>query len=310
MSTVKNTRSRHSSVLFVLALLIVAACTRDPGRISLRTETKAIEEWREQRLQNLLRDDGWLTVVGLHWLHDGQNTFGSDTLMEIVFPKDKSPKFAGLVNIDGTITALESAEGANITHNGQAVQKMRLETDKSGEPTILQMGSLSFYVIERNGRRAIRLKDSESTALREFSGIEHFPISLKWRVQAHFVPSDSGNQMDIPTILGTTTRSTTAGTLEFEMNEMTYGLIALGEPGGQNLFLIFGDETNGNETYHGGRFLTATVGDDGETVIIDFNKAYNPPCVFTDYATCPLPPPENRLALRIDAGEKVYGEHH
>ncbi|MFC1618503.1 DUF1684 domain-containing protein [Candidatus Neomarinimicrobiota bacterium] len=310
MNTIQNTISRHIFALFVLALLAVTACTSDPGRITLRTEKMAVEEWRDQRLQNLLRDDGWLTVVGLHWLRGGQNTFGSDARMDIVFPKDKTPKFAGLIYIEGKITAFEAAEGVNITHNGKAVQRMRLETDGGGDPTILQMGSLSFYVIERNGRRAIRLKDSESTALKEFSGIEHFPISLKWRVQAYFTPSDSGNQMDIPTILGTTTRSTTAGTLEFEMNGEKHHLIALGEPGEKDLFLIFGDETNGNETYHGGRFLTATVGDDGETAIIDFNMAYNPPCVFTDYATCPLPPQENRLALRIEAGEKVYGEHH
>jgi uncharacterized protein (DUF1684 family) len=291
-------------------LLALAACARDPGKTTLRKETKAVEEWREQRLQSLLRDDGWLTVVGLHWLRDGQNTFGSDPRMDIVFPQDKTAKFAGLFYIEGKITAFEAAEGVTITHNGEPVKKRRLETDKNGEPTILQMGSLSFYVIERDGRRAVRLKDRESTGLREFSGLEYFPINLSWRVPAHFVPSDSGSQMDIPTILGTTTRSSTAGRLEFEMNGAAYRLVALGEPGDPNLFFVFGDETNGNETYQGGRFLTATVGDDGETAIIDFNKAYNPPCVFTPYATCPLPPPENRLALRVEAGEKVYGEHH
>jgi uncharacterized protein (DUF1684 family) len=310
MSANRNKTVRGRYFFLPIMLLALAACVSDPGKITLRKETAAVEEWRKQRLKNLLRDDGWLTVVGLHWLGDGQNTFGSDARMDIVFPRDKSPKFAGSFYIDGKSTAFEAAEGATIVHNGEPVKSMHLKTDETGEPTVLQMGSLSFYVIERDGRQAIRLKDRDSAALKGFSRIEYFPIDLAWRVRAQFVPSDSGNQMDIPTILGTTTRSTTAGTLEFEMNDETYRLIALGEPGEQDLFLIFGDETNGSETYHGGRFLTATVGDDGETAIIDFNKAYNPPCVFTDYATCPLPPPENRIALRVDAGEKVYGEHH
>jgi uncharacterized protein (DUF1684 family) len=310
MST--NISGTIRSLFFLSAAVLIglAACTRDAGKVSLREETKAVEEWRERRLQSLLRDDGWLTVVGLYWLRGGQNTFGSDSRMDIVFPKDKAAKFAGLFYIEGKITAFEAAEGVTITLNGEPVKRRRLKTDKDDEPTILQMGSLSFYVIERDGRRAVRLKDRESDALREFSGLEYFPIDLAWRVPARFVPSDSGSQMDIPTILGSTTRSSTAGRLEFEMNGTTYSLVALGEPGDQDLFLVFGDETNGNETYQGGRFLVATVGDDGETAIIDFNKAYNPPCVFTPYATCPLPPPENRLGLKVEAGEKIYGEHH
>lgn len=297
-------------ILFGLIFLAMIACTRDAGKISFRKEIQIIEEWREQRLESLLRDDGWLTVIGLHWLRGGQNTFGSDQRMDIVFPKEKSPGFAGLFYIEGKITAFEAAEGVEITHNGEPVQRMRLKTDKGGEPTILQMGNLSFYVIDREGRRGVRIKDRESAALTEFSGLEYFPVDTEWRVSAQFVPGDSGSTTEVPTILGTTTRSNVAGRLEFEMNGESYSLIALGNPGDKRLFLVFGDATNGKETYNGGRFLVAQVDDDGETATIDFNMAYNPPCVFTPYATCPLPPPENRLALRVEAGEKMYGEHH
>ena len=297
-------------MLSSLIFLVMMACTRDTGKISLRKETRAVEEWREQRLESLLRDDGWLTLIGLHWLRGGQNTFGSDRRMDIVFPKEKSPGFAGLFYIEGKITAFEAAEGVEITHNGEPVQRMRLKTDKGGEPTILQMGSLRFYVIDRDGRRGVRVKDRESAALKEFSGLDYFPIDTKWRVSAQFIPSDSGSTTEVPTTLGTTTQSNAAGKLEFEMNGESHSLIALGNPGDEELFLVFGDATNGKETYQGGRFLVARVDDDGEMATIDFNMAYNPPCVFTPYATCPLPTPENRLAIRIEAGEKMYGEHH
>ena len=310
MRILGSIKSYNLIIPFAVILLTPNACTRDPGKIALREETKSVEEWRDQRIRSLLRDDGWLTLVGLHWLETGENTIGSDPSMDVVLPEGKAPGFAGTLEVEGQNAVFEAAEGVEITHNGEPVQKMRLQTDKNGEPTILQMGDLRFYVIDRDGRRGVRVKDRESIALKEFSGLDYFPIDRKWRVSAHFIPSDSGSQMEIPTILGTTTPSSVAGKLVFDMYGESHSLIALGSPGDKDLFLVFGDATNGKETYHGGRFLVARVEDGSETATIDFNKAYNPPCVFTPYATCPLPPQENRLAIRVEAGEKMYGEHH
>jgi uncharacterized protein (DUF1684 family) len=182
---------------------------------------------------------------------------------------------------------------------------MDLQTDQSGEPTILQHGSLSFYVIQRNERLGVRVKDADAAALKSFHGLESFPFSESWRVAARFEPSSPPRHISVPNVLGNVTSEESPGALAFEYSGKTYRLDAVREAGTEDYFIIFGDATNGHETYGGGRFLYASPPKDGQTVL-DFNKAYNPPCVFTPYATCPLPPPQNRLSIRIEAGEKSY----
>ncbi len=273
-------------------------------------EFEEVLRWREKRLQNLQRDDGWLTLAGLFWLQEGENTFGSDPDNDLVFTAGKMPGFAGAFHISAEETIIEVFEGVPVTSKGQPVSRRKLRSDADGDPTLLEIGSLSFYLIDRDGQLAIRLKNRESAVLKEFQGLEYFPIDLRWRVPARFEPYKQAVSFNVPTALGTTSRLTSPGALVFNIDDKAYRLEAIGEPGAGELFIIFGDKTNGKETYGGGRFLTTPAPATEGAVVIDFNRAYNPPCVFTPYATCPLPPPQNRLPIRVEAGEKVYGDHH
>jgi uncharacterized protein (DUF1684 family) len=183
---------------------------------------------------------------------------------------------------------------------------MRMIPDVEGEPTVLKLGELDFFVIERGGRLAVRVRDLKSEAGHSFRGIKSYPIEVRWRVAARFAPYDPPKQIPIATINGTLIDEASSGALVFAVDGQSYRLDVLGKPGDKSLFVIFSDETTGRETYGGGRYLYAPApGADG-LVDLDFNKAYNPPCVFTDYATCPLPPRQNRLPFRIEAGEMNY----
>jgi uncharacterized protein (DUF1684 family) len=169
---------------------------------------------------------------------------------------------------------------------------------------------VSFYVINRNDRLAVRVKDSESPTRNGFQGVEAFPADPSWRVNAHFEAYPPGRTLQVPTILGTVDTMAEPGAVVFEHGGKTYRLDTVLEEGETDLFIIFGDLTNRHETYGGGRFLYAKPADAQGTVMLDFNRAYNPPCVFTPYATCPLPPPQNKLSVRVEAGEKMYGKQH
>ncbi len=186
---------------------------------------------------------------------------------------------------------------------------MPLRSDADGEPTVIKRGSVSFYLIKRGERVGVREKDSRNEALLAFHGIDSYPIDRKWRFDARFDAYPAGKTIGVPNILGSIEQSNTPGAVVFEIGGKEYRIDAVTESGSEDLFLIFGDQTNGVETYGGGRFLYAAPPDKNGRVVVDFNKAYNPPCVFTPYATCPLPPAQNRLAIRVEAGEKNFGHH-
>lgn len=302
----------HGRTGIILILTLVGGLFCRPPVPTADPENKFEEtlQWREKRIQNLQRDDGWLTLAGLFWLQEGENTFGSDPQNDLIFPSGKVPEFAGTFHAGTKETVIEVFDGVTITSGGQPISSLEHQSDAAGDPTMLEIGSLTFYLIERDGQLAIRLKDRESAALKEFQGLEYFPIDPHWRVPARFEPYESPVSINVPTALGTTSRLTSPGALLFSIGEKTCRLDAIGEPDAGQLFIIFGDGTNGKETYSGGRFLTTSQPDAEGAVVIDFNRAYNPPCVFTPYATCPLPPQQNRLPIRIEAGEKVYGGHH
>lgn len=300
----------RTGIILILALAGGLFCRPVVPTADAEREFPEILEWREERLQSLQRDDGWLTLAGLFWLQEGENSFGSDPENDLIFPAGKVPGFAGTFHVGAEGTVIEVFDGVPITSEQQPVSSLKLRSDADGDPTMLETGSLTFYLIERDGQPAIRLKDRESAILKEFQGLEYFPIDPRWRVQANFKRLESSVSINVPTAQGTTTQLELAGALIFRIGEKTYRLDAIGEPDAEQLFIIFGDVTNGKETYSGGRFLTIPQPDAEGSAVIDFNLAYNPPCVFTPYATCPLPPQQNRLPIRIEAGEKVYGDHH
>ncbi len=272
--------------------------------------TRQLDQWRKQRLEGLRSESGWLTLVGLHWLEPGENHFGSSPANRVVLPQGKAPARAGAFFLDNGKVRVVAAPGSGITLNGKPVSEQDLRSDESGEPDILRLGDLSLYVIKRGERFAIRVKDPNSPVRKEFKGIDAFPPNPAYRIVAEFVPYDPPREVAVPTILGTTEKMKAPGYVKFKLagRELTLEPV-VEDPEHTQLFFISKDATSGKETYPAGRFLYADMPKD-RRVVLDFNRAYNPPCAFTPYATCPLPPKQNRLDVRIEAGEKTYGEHH
>jgi len=294
-----------ATVILMVSSIVTAALTSSDVTDGA-AHLKEINEWHKARIDRLQSEEGWLTLAGLMLLEDGENRFGSASGNDLVFPEN-APRRAGVIILkDGTVS-IEVAEGVNITSEGEPVSSMTLLTDAAEKPTVLDMGSFRFYVIERSGRHYIRLKDRESKILKEFAGIERFPVDTKWRIEGRFELYSPPKTITVPNALGFETEEECYGAIVFELNGKVHRLEPMGKPTGM-LFIVYGDETNGVETYGGGRFLSAGPPESDGTIIIDFNKSYNPPCAFTPYATCPLPHTENVLEARIEAGEKKYGE--
>jgi uncharacterized protein len=270
---------------------------------------RSIEVWRQERLTRLTADDGWLTLAGLHWLKEGSNRFGAAVDNDIVLPPGSAPDHAGVFEFHAGKVRVRANPGAGVTLHGEAVGAIDLEPDLPGPPDILAVRDLSLFVIQRGDRYAIRVKDKESRTRREFRGLEYFPIDPAYRVVASFSPGPPGRTIEVPNVLGQIEKLPSPGDVGFTLQGRAFKLEpVLEEPGATELFFIFRDETSGKETYPSGRFLYAEMPKDGK-VVIDFNKAYTPPCAFTPYATCVLPPRQNWLPVRIEAGEKSAGHH-
>jgi uncharacterized protein (DUF1684 family) len=276
-------------------LICAAACGVFGGLYAASgTYQSEMAEWRKHREAALLADGGWLTVTGLFWLHEGANRFGSEAVNEIVLPNDPALKGGGAFDLDHGKVVLRM--------DGQSRE---LHADSMESRDVVTLGSLSLFVIRRGDRYGIRLKDRNSRLRKEFTGLRYFPVTESYRVSARFVPE--ARKIPIPNILGQTEDMPSPGYVEFDLEGRKLRLTPV-EESPNELFFIFRDLTSGRETYGSGRFLHTAMPKDGK-VELDFNKAYNPPCAFTPYATCPLPPKENRLPVRIEAGEFKYGAH-
>jgi uncharacterized protein (DUF1684 family) len=263
-----------------------------------------IERWRQEREAGLKADGGWLTVAGLFWLKEGKNTVGTDKSNAIILPVGSAPATVGDFEFHDGQTMFRAAPGAAVTVNGEPATSALLKPDTSGALDIVRVNDLTMFVIHRGKRFAIRLKDKNSETRKKFSGLKVFPPDERYRVQAKFVPYNPPKMIPIPNILGETEEEASPGYVEFTLNGHACRLDPVTE--GDSLFFIFKDLTSGKETYPPGRFLNTPMPKNGE-VTLDFNQAYNPPCAFTPYATCPLPPKQNQLAVRIEAGELRYG---
>lgn len=270
-----------------------------------------IAEWQQMRLANLTRTDGWLTLTGLFWLEEGENNFGSAVDNDLVFPGDDLPPFMGKFILDGQSVTIEVQTGVMVLHEQKPVTQMTLLSDAQGKPTVLTYGNHSWHIIKRGERYGVRLRNSEAEALKSFKGIETYPINLQWRIPAKLIPYQPPKKIDVPNVLGTVSAEECPGALQFEIDGKLYQLDVIAESDAKQYFIIFADDTNGEETYAAGRFLYADRADKQGKTYIDFNKAYNPPCAFSNFATCPLPPLQNRLPVKITAGEKNYaGSDH
>lgn len=273
-----------------------------------KTHAEEVEAWRERRYENLRKEDSWLTLVGLAWLAEGENSVGSDPKSVVALPEGKAAANEGSIRLEKGKATFTPAPGSRVTLDGKPVGgPVEMKADTSGEATMLFSGPIRFYVIERGGKLAIRIKDSESEARKSFTGIDHFPVDPKWRIEARFEKYDPPKPIPITNVLGQTEPQPCPGAVVFTVDGQEYRLEPILEGNDPRLFIIFGDATNRTTTYGAGRFLYADPpGPDGK-VIVDFNKAYNPPCVFSPFATCPLPPKQNKLPVAIEAGEKRWG---
>jgi uncharacterized protein (DUF1684 family) len=299
---------RLASLLLVAFLAAATLWAVDATASDDGAYRKEIESWRRERHEGLKKKDGWLTLVGLHWLKPGENRFGSDPSNPVILPQGKAPGVAGVFTLEGTVVALRAEPGVAITADGQEVKPgMVVYSDGEGRPVRLRLGPLTFFVIQRGDRFGVRVMDNESPALSAFKGMDNYPIRPEWRFVARFEPYKD-KTIPIVNILGQVQDLPAPGAVVFESQGKTYRLDAL-EGSDGDLFLIFGDRTNGSETYGGGRYIDTKPPHDGE-VVVDFNTAYNPPCVFTPFATCPLPPPQNKLPIPVEAGEKSFAGGH
>jgi uncharacterized protein (DUF1684 family) len=295
------------AVALILPSLVISAATDESAWQSELTS------WRAQRAAKLQAPEGWLSLIGLDWLREGDNSFGSDADNRIQIAA-QTPAHIGVVRLEkGALRLLPPAGGfpKGLLLDGHAAREQALVSDDSEQPSKLTIGTLTIILIHRDDRFALRIKDPQAPTRVAFHGLRWYPPNAAYRIRARWIPYNPPKVLDIPTVLGTTTHLPAPGAVEFTISGQTLRLEpVLEEPKSTELFFIMRDATSKTSTYGAGRFLYTSLPDHGVAgpgeVWLDFNRLVNPPCAFTAYATCPLPPPQNRLSIEIPAGERRY----
>ncbi len=263
-----------------------------------------LQAWRNNRIQRLKAPDGWLSLAGLFWLKEGTDTFGADPGQDLVVQVQGAPPRIGTFTLARNQVRFTAAEGADVRQGGVPVREVVCRSDAEGAATVLTCGTLSWFVIRRGDKVGVRLKDSANPRIAQLNDIPMFPIDTAWRVTATLLRYPEPKEVLTPTVIGGVIKEKSPGVLSFKIAGQSCRLQPVEEADG-SLFVVFGDATSGTETYGGGRFLEIPKPDGTNKTVIDFNRAYNPPCVFSPYATCPLPTSENILPVRVTAGEKM-----
>jgi len=279
----------------ILALTLLSAVDVSPA---YKAE---IEKYRANRIAELTAPNGWLAVQGLFWLHEGANSAGSDPASEIKLPP-RTPKKIGVFTLKDKTVSFTAEPGAGVTAAGKPVETFGFDPRK-GEDSAVTVNGVTLFVIRRSDKVGLRMLDPDSDARKHFDGLTYFPLDVKYHVKAKFVPYEQPKTVQVPNVLGQLVPMESPGRVEFTLDGKPYSLEPVYETAKhEDLFFIFKDPTSRTETYGAGRFLHTPLPKDG-SVDLDFNRAYNPPCAFTDFATCPLPVKENQLPVRIPAGE-------
>jgi uncharacterized protein (DUF1684 family) len=274
------------------------------ANLTYEKEILGLRAQREQRLRE--NDRSWLALAGLFWLEEGNNTFGSAPSNDIQLQSPEVPDHAGIFHYRNNAVTLRANEGTDIRCNGETVRNRILRTDIEDKPDFFEMGSFILVAIKRGKNCLIRVWDKNHPTSKEFTGLKHYPVNPDYCITATFIPYDPPRVMKIRDVIGEEYDVEFPGFAIFNLGGKECRLEA--EKTDEGLFINFYDPTNGNGSYPGGRFLDVDPPKERE-VILDFNKARNPPCAYTDFATCPLPPSQNRLPIRIPAGEMVYRHH-
>ncbi len=262
-----------------------------------------IRLWQQEMEANLRAEDGWLTLAGLYWLHPGSNTIGTNPGSDIILPDSSLPDFLGVIEFIDEQTMLQVEGASPVTVDGHPTISAALRNDHAEEgPSVVKIGSVTFFVIRRGQEYGVRVRDANHPSRLNFAGRKWFPVSQDYRVEGRFVLHETPRVLDIPTSTGRQTSILNPGRVEFTLNHQLLSLEAF-EADSDLVWFIFRDATSNRTTYGAGRFMYGELRADG-TVLLDFNKAYHPPCAFTPFATCPLPPRENWLTVEISAGER------
>jgi uncharacterized protein (DUF1684 family) len=261
-----------------------------------------IAAWRARRAESIGGPTGWVTLVARSPLRAGENRIGSDAKNDVVLPH--APPYIGSIFVEGDTLRIVTAPGVALMTDNQLVGTRTISDDRDGKPTMMTLGPLTLHVIKRQSLFALRVKDRESPARKSFHGLFYYPLDPKLHVRADFTPQKKGSTLPILNVLGQTEAMEHAGTLRFVLDGKPYALEALRESGEDELFILFKDRTSGAGSYGAGRFLYTPLPDANEKVDLDFNRAFTPPCGFTNFATCPFPPAQNVLDRKIEAGER------
>lgn len=292
--------NKITRVLFLVVAFVLSAHCFAQTKKSFQED---MSEWKQKRIKALKDPNGWLNLTGLYWLKPGKNNFGSDASNEIVYKHKEMPKKAGYFLYENHQVYWVTAEDIKITIKDSSITKALIYEEGKHSAPILELGNLRWNIIQRDDKIGIRLRDLQSPIVNTFKGCERFKDDSTWRLKARFEKKPE-NKLLITNVLGQINAQESPGKIVFTIASKEYQLDALAE--GDQLFILFGDATSGKETYPAGRFIYADFPDENGNTIIDFNKAYNPPCAFTIYATCPLPPKQNILPIAIRAGEKDH----
>lgn len=300
-------------VLMLAVLCMATACGKKESGSAATDQAAAAQAaqeqslWRQQRVADLTRSDGWTSLIGLHWIDPGAHYIGTSAGNGIQLTI--GPAHLGMVELTNGRLRFVPEKGVAMTLDGAPLTGetiLRADDSATGPSVILfDEGKGIATVIKRGPRYALRVKHADAPTRTGFRGLEYWPGGRDWRVQGRFIAHPPGKTLEIANIIGTTDAVPNPGVIEFERDGKTYRIEALDE-GEDTLFLVFADRTSGHGSYPAGRFLDVPKPGAGDSVLVDFNQSYNPPCAFTPFATCPLPPPENRLDLAIQAGEKTY----
>lgn len=294
-----------NALKILVGLAVVTVASAAPPNAEYATE---IQDARAKRLARLTAADGWLTLIGLHFLQAGDNTVGSALDNQILLASGLAHFGTATLSADGRVrfTAVPAA-AAQV--DGQPAGVVEMKLGGEGKPTLVTSGTVSFFVIERGGRMALRVKDSGAVRRTGFVGIDYFPVDPAWRIEATWVPFNPPRDVPITNMIGNVSNEKVPGKAVFQREGKTFELLPIVEGPNEPLFFVISDTTSGQETYLAARFLNADPPKDGK-IVLDFNKVVNPPCAFTPFATCPLPPKENQMTIAVTAGEKKYrGEH-
>lgn len=308
---------RRSVSVFVVLMatsLVGSSCSHESTDWAASMYERDVEEWRLARDASL-RDSTYLKLVGLDWLETGSVTVGSDPQSEVRLPIAQGRLGAITVHRmrDGDTpprATFTPATGADVAiGTDPVIGPIDLRTDLMGDTTVLRVPNegVSFYLIERNGRLGVRSLDEDAPTLTSFDGVDNYPVDPRWRVEGRFEPFPEPRTLEVADVAGGTQLTPSPGRFLFDVDGVTHSVHLIGDEKSRDYWLIFSDTTNGSETYGAGRYLYSSGREDDDgTLVVDFNRAYNPPCAFNPYATCPLPPPENRLSIPVRAGEKDY----